>query len=256
MQNWNIRTHERKVFPTAQYFIFDQYVYHSKTNTVILENLLNNLLIQDTKKDVVIRQIQKVDHFHRKQLLHQQKCHDKQYMPLSVTYSRALPNLKYIQTKHGYILQINQSCEKTFSTFPVKAFTKDTSLKQIIGTNNTHNKEKLIKTENNHHTRKCVLCNSTRCLCCRQLISTTILKSNQANKKIKIYHKVICKNSFVICFTRMLYLQHSILWQFRNFGHSTLGSITTKKMSKIPVQYPLANISTGTMITLTDFENS
>ena len=28
--------------------------------------------------------------------------------------------------------------------------------------------------------------------------------------------------------------------------HSTLGSITTKKMSKIPTQYQLANISTGT----------
>ena len=32
--------------------------------------------------------------------------------------------------------------------------------------------------------------------------------------------------------------------------HSTIGSITTERMSKIPMQYQLANISTGTIITL------
>ena len=41
-----------------------------------------------------MQQIQKVDQLDRKQLLYQQKRHDKQYIPLSVTYSRALPNLK------------------------------------------------------------------------------------------------------------------------------------------------------------------
>ena len=78
------------------------------------------------------------------------------------------------------------------------AFRKDTSQKQIIGTNTIHNNEKLIKTKINHHTGKCVPCNSTRCLCCQQLISTTTFKSNQTNKTFKIYHRVNRKNSFVI----------------------------------------------------------
>ena len=52
------------------------------------------------KKDVVTQQIQKVDQLDRKQLLHQQKRRDKQCTPLSVTYNRALPNLKDILTKH------------------------------------------------------------------------------------------------------------------------------------------------------------
>ena len=39
------------------------------------------------KKDV-IQQIQKLDQLNRKQLLYQQKRHDKQYIPLSVAYSR------------------------------------------------------------------------------------------------------------------------------------------------------------------------
>ena len=41
--------------------------------------------------------------------------------------------------------------------------------------------------------------NSTRCLCCQQLISTTTkFKTNQTNKTFKIYHRVNYKSSFVI----------------------------------------------------------
>ena len=38
--------------------------------------------------------------------------------------------------------------------------------------------------------------------------------------------------------------------------HSTLGSITTEKMSKIPMQFQPANISTGMIMTLTITEKS
>ena len=52
------------------------------------------------QKRFVIQQIQMVDQLDRKQLLHQHKRHDKQCIPLSVTYSQALPNLEDILTKH------------------------------------------------------------------------------------------------------------------------------------------------------------
>ena len=78
MRNRNIRTHQRKVFPTAKHFDFDKYAQHSKTTTVTLENLLNNFINKEYKKDVVIQQIQKLDQISRKQLLYQQKLHDKQ----------------------------------------------------------------------------------------------------------------------------------------------------------------------------------
>ena len=168
---------------------FQEYHSHSRK---LIEQFVN----KGYKKDVVTQQIQKVDQLDRKQLLHQQKRHDKQCIPLSVTYSRSLPNLKDIITKHWHILQANQSCKETFSTLPIIAFRKGTSLKQIIGTNTIHNNEKLIKTKINHHTGKCVPCNSTRCLCCQQLISTTTFKSNQTNKTFKIYHRVNCRSSF------------------------------------------------------------
>ena len=81
---------------------------------------------------------------------------------------------------------------------PIVAFKKGTSLKQIIGTTTIHNNEKLVKTKSNHHTGKWVSCNSTLCLCCQQLISTAIFKSNQTSKTFKICHRVNCKSSFVI----------------------------------------------------------
>ena len=117
---------------------FQEYHSHSRK---LIEQFVN----KGYKKDVVTQQIQKVDQLDRKQLLHQQKRHDKQCIPLSVTYSRSLPNLKDIITKHWHILQANQSCKETFSTLPIIAFRKGTSLKQIIGTNTIHTKEKLVK---------------------------------------------------------------------------------------------------------------
>ena len=124
--------------------------FHSRSRKPI-EQFVN----KGYKKDVVKEQIQKVDQLDRKQLLHQQKRQDKKCIPLPVTYSRTLPNLKDILTKHWHILQVNQSRKKTFSKLPI-TFRKCTSLKQIIGTNTIHNKQKLVKAINNHRTGKCV----------------------------------------------------------------------------------------------------
>ena len=66
--------------------------------------LIEQFINKGYKKDAAIQQIRKVDQLDRKQLLHQQKRHDKQRIPLSVTYSRALPNLKNILAKHWHIL--------------------------------------------------------------------------------------------------------------------------------------------------------
>ena len=175
------------------------------------------------------------------------KRHDKQCIPLSVTYSRALPKLKDIITKHWHILQANQSCKETFSTLPIIAFRKGTSLKQIIGTNTIHNNEKLTKIKNNHHVGKCVPCNSTRCFYCQQLISTTF-KRNQTNKTFKIYHRANCKSSFV-------YLLERYICNIQYIGKSET-TFNIRKMSKIPMQCQLTNISAGTIMALTITEKA
>ena len=212
MRNRNIHTHIiiKKSLPHRQALqilricsTFEDYHSH-------LRKLVEKFVDKGYQKYVVIEQIQKVDQLDREQLLHLQKHNDKQSISFSVTYSRALPNLKGILTKHYHILKANQRCRQTFSTFPIIAFRKCTSQNQIIGTNIIHNNEKLIKTKNNHFTGKCVSCNSKLCFCCQQLISATTFKSSQTNITFKIYHKVNCKIQLRYLLTRMLYLQNSL----------------------------------------------
>ena len=52
---------------------------------------------------------------------------------------------------------------------------------------------------NKNAMRTRVPCNSTPCLCCQQLFSTATIKSNETNKTFKIYHRVNCKGSCVVC---------------------------------------------------------
>ena len=91
------------------------------------------------RNDVVIDKIQEVDQLNRKQLLDQQKSNYKKFILLTVTHSRALPNLRDILTKNWHLLQVNQSSGKTSSTLPIIVFKNDTSLKHIIGTNPINN---------------------------------------------------------------------------------------------------------------------
>ena len=173
--------------------------------------------------------------------------------PFISNIQSSVTKLKDILTKHWHILQANQSYKKTLSTLLIIASRKDISLKQIIGTNTINKNEKLIKTKNNHHTGKCVSCNSTRCLCCQQLISTTTFKSNQTNKTFKIYRRVNCQAVSLYIYQNAVSATFNKLVNQKQ--NSTLGSIITEKMSKIPMQYQLGNISKGAIMTLTIMEN-
>ena len=144
------------------------------------------------------KKIQEIGQLYRKQVLHQQKRNDEQCIPFSVTYGHELVNLKDILKKHWHILQANQICRKTFSILRSKVFRKDTGMKQIIGTNAIHNSEKIIKTKDNHHTEKCIPCNSKHCPFWQQVVSITILKHNQTSKTLDFPYKVNCKSSFIV----------------------------------------------------------
>ena len=156
--------------------------------------------------------------------------------------------------KHWHIIQANQSCKETFSTVPTIAFRKGTSLKEIIGTNTIHNNEKLIKTKINHHTRKCVPFISTNCLCCQQLILQQHWKVIKPIKRLKITRESTAKAASLFIHENAISATFSTLQNQKH--HSTLGSISTEKMWKIPMQFRLENISTGTIMTLTITERS
>ena len=74
----------------------------------------------------------------------------------------------YLEKTLAHYRQI-EVVKKTFSKLPIKAFKKDTTLKQTIDTNTIHNNKKLIKIEINHQTNMCAPWNSKHCLCCQQL---------------------------------------------------------------------------------------
>ena len=101
--------------------------YHSH-----FRKLVEQFVNEGYKKYVTIQQIQKVDQLDWKQLIHQQKCHDKQCIPLWVTYSWAVTNLKDI-TKHWHKLQANQSCNKAFNMLPIIAFRMALAWNKFLG---------------------------------------------------------------------------------------------------------------------------
>ena len=83
------------------------------------------------------------------------------------------------------------------------------------------------------------------------LLST--FKSKQTNKTFKISHRVNCKSGLLLIYWNAI----SVIFNSSvNQKHSTLGSITTEKMSKITMQCQLANISTDTIMILKITEKS
>ena len=50
-----------------------------------------------------------------------------------------------IGIKHWHVLNINNTFGNVFKATPVIAFRKNTSLRQIIGTNTTRHNQKLVK---------------------------------------------------------------------------------------------------------------
>ena len=59
-----------------------------------------------------------------------------------LTYNPVLPNIKDITNKHWHIFSIDSSFKEIFNNLqPMIAFRKNTSLKQLIGTNTIRNNQ-------------------------------------------------------------------------------------------------------------------
>ena len=101
-----------------------------------------------------------------------------------------------------------------FKATPVIAFRKNTSLRQIIGTNTIRHNQKLLKVKQNATKGECIPCNTSRCLSCQQIIATTTFESTQTKEKFNIYHKVSCKSNYVI------YLLECLLCKIQYVGKS------------------------------------
>ena len=96
-------------------------------------------------ESTVRKQIERVGHVDRSSLLKKCKPKRKDSIPFLVTYNSVLPNIKEIINKHWHILNIDSSFKEIFNSSQLMiAFRKNTSLKQLIGTNTIRNNQKFV----------------------------------------------------------------------------------------------------------------
>ena len=119
-------------------------------------------------------------------------------IPLVLTYSRSLPNTTKVVRKHWNILSINKAFDEIFQNEPVAAFRRNKNLKKLIGSNKIEHSK--VKKHNNIMKKgKCSpFSANNRTLCCKQLISSPIFKSQQTNKSYTMFHEINCSSTYVI----------------------------------------------------------
>ena len=120
-----------------------------------------------------------------------------------------LPNIKEIINKHWHILNIESTFKEIFNKLQAMiAFHKNTSLKQLIGTNTIRNNQKLLTPTKTTTTGQC------RSLCCQQVLKTTTFTNTQTRETFTTFHQVTCHSSYVI------YLLECILCKIQYVGKS------------------------------------
>ena len=82
-------------------------------------------------------------------------------------YVPTLPNIREMINKYWHILNINNAFGAVFKATPDIAFRKNTSLRQIIGTNTIKHNQKLLNVKQNATKGECIPCNTSRCLSCQ-----------------------------------------------------------------------------------------
>ena len=78
------------------------------------------------------------------------------------------------------------------------AFGKNTSLKQLIGTNTIRSNQKFLTPMQTATIIQRTPCCTSRSFCCQQVLKTTTITSTQTRETFTIFHQVICNSSYVI----------------------------------------------------------
>ena len=117
---------------------FEEYRNHS-------QHIIKRLVEKGYNESTVRKQIERGDHLDRSLLLKSCKPKHKHSIPFLVTYKSVLQNVKEIINKHWHILKIDSNFKEIFNSSQLTiAFRKNTSFKQLIGTNTTRNNQKFL----------------------------------------------------------------------------------------------------------------
>ena len=110
------------------------------------QDLIERFVEKGCNELSVRKQIERVDHLDRSLRFKNSKPKRKNSIPFSVTYNSVLPKIEEILNKHWHILNIDSSFKEIFNSSQIMiAFRKNTSLKQLIGTNAIRNYQTILK---------------------------------------------------------------------------------------------------------------
>ena len=119
-------------------------------------------------------------------------------IPLILTYTRTLADIKRAVNKHWDILRIKRDFEWVFTELLITAFRWNRNLQDIVGKKTIVNNRKQL-CENIDQNGYPKPCNSKlNNLCCTQVQSTNIFRSTVTHNTFKIYNKLNCKSKYLI----------------------------------------------------------
>ena len=153
---------------------------------------------------------------HKKELLKERDntTSKETKIPLVLTYCQSLPNISKVVRN---ILSINKAFKEIFQNELVTAFRRNKNLKELIGSNKIE-PNKVKKYNSIMKKSKCSPCSANkRTLCCKQVISSLIIKSQQINKCYTILHQVNCSSSYVISLMECTLCKKPSVRKTRNF---------------------------------------
>ena len=108
------------------------------------KRLLNTLTRRGYNKTDTTTQINRAITIPRNALLNKIKASNTERSPITVTYSRTLPDLKTIIDKNWHILQIEPKLKEIFAEPPILAFKRNKFLRDIIGGNKVFDNRKIL----------------------------------------------------------------------------------------------------------------
>ena len=94
------------------------------------------------------------------------------------------------------------------------AFRKNTSLKQLTGTNTIRNNQKFLTTTQTTTAGQCTPCYTSQLLSCQQVLKTKTFTSTQTGETFTFFHQVFCHSNYVI------YLLECIMRKIQYVGKS------------------------------------
>ena len=133
----------------------------------------------------------KVDQRDRESLLHHtNKKKQSGRVPLVLTYSKGLPNIRKIIRKHIGTLYTSDRMRKIFAQPPIVAYRRDSNLQDIL-VHKKHNHQ-FFKTQNG-----CRTCGAKKCAICPYVLEATTFIDPQGNS-FNVRNEVNCKSNNVV----------------------------------------------------------